>query len=739
MASSSESPTHFGSSRQKFHLIWLSENIARLKRKHPQSFISLQRIANAFDSFTDSELCMNFLFENFREMNVLIVDGTLAEEIVQIIHDTAHLHSIFIFGRGRNREEQWTKERAKIKGVLTDIDQLCQAIEETFQPKPARSEPIVRRATTSKQPKIPDSSDIHEEIIAPIDNPHTDDSSPLFNSLRRTTTAQNEAFPFDDLERTLIAKAEQELRETILGNSDQLHGTSINTNAIDHFQHTLVPIIEKYVTQEKDDSHVLNHLFADLKQVLVDTIVQQQQQSVLAQEVIRQTVLDVLNEQKKSGVTRPGITTTTTMPTEPNVTQRKPVIPIASVEMKISVDLKKTRVDAAFRRERDAVVGNKRLRDAVQQWTSIGSMVDLVTTIGTHGRNNLECAWLLFCWIGTNIRYRLACNNNSAETVFRKREGVCRGFVSLYHECCSLLNIECFEISGYARQAFLRSSEQLNQSPHAWNSIILDGYTYLVDPTWGAGGGDNENRLEDFYFLTSPEEFIYTHYNNGNQLLQPQLTREEFVQLPVVKSAYYRLGLTLLSPKQGFNEINENLFKIVIRAPEQVDLFVQLNVNNTEYPRNLHTLCQRDAKQADLYNCYITPPLNGLYEVSVYAKTHDEQLYQQTITMRLRVSNIVDAFTFPLIYSTFTKHHCILIEPLQRLVHKNAEVLIHMIIPHANVLKIQNGNDHIVPDNEEYRRGVLRKKFLVQGDLQICARWDDNADTIEVLCIFNML
>lgn len=694
--------------------------MTELKRQHPQAFISLQRIANAFDCFTDSDLCMNFLFENFRTINVLIVDGGVAEEIAQIIHDTEHLHSIFIFDRQRTRDERSIRKWPKIKGVWTDIDQLCQAIEETFQPKPDRSESIVRRrSTTTEQPKRIDLPDVHEDIIEPTDN-----SSPLFNSLRPATTTQNDASASDDLERTLISTATQRI---------SLLNTSINANTIDHLQHTLVPIIEKYATREKDDSQVLNHLFADLKQILVDTIVQQQQQPVLSQEVIRQTVLDVLKEQKKSNIIPDAITT------EPNINQRKAITLATPGEIKISADLKKTRVDTAFRRERDAVVNNKRLRDAVQQWTSIRSMVDLVTTISKHGKTNLEYAWLLFCWIGMNIRYRLACNNNSAETVFRTREGVCRGFVSLYHECCSLLNIQCFEISGFARQTFLKSSERLNQSPHAWNSIILDGYTYLVDPTWGAGGGDNEHRLEDFYFLTSPEEFIYTHYTNGNQLLQPELTRDECLQLPVVQSAYYRLGLTLLSPKQGFNEIDKNLFKIVIRAPEQVDLFVALKVDNIEYPRTLHTLCQRDENQADLYNCYITPPMTGLYEVSVYAKTHKEQLYQQTISMRLRVSNMIDAFTFPLTYSAFTEHHCILIEPLRRLVYKNEEVLIHMIIPHANVLKIDNGDDRIVPTNEEYRRGILRRKVRVQGDLKICARWNDNADTIEILCVFNLI
>ena len=727
MASAAVSHTNSDSSRPKFHIIWLSEDVGDLIQKYSQSFTSLQKHAqHSFDTFTESDLCMSFIFDNPDEAIILIVNGALAEEVVQIIDETPQLNSIYIFCHNKFYHERWTKDRTKIKGVFTDIDQMCQTIEQTL--RPTQLDTVHERTTASP---------VDDSVL--IDRPSTDSASPLFNSLRgvtRTTDARSDvAFSIDDLERTLIATAEQKLRKTFLVNTNEQLGTSINPDAVDHLQHTLVPIIEKYVTREKDDSQVLNHLFADLKQVLVDTIVQQQQKPVVSQEIIRQTVLDVINEQNKLVAANPAPSRTTM---ELNSTRRRPITLAATDEVKINADLRRTRVDAAFRRERDAVVGNKRLRDAVQQWSSIGSMVDLVTTISTRGRNNLECAWLLFCWIGTNIRYRLSCNNNSAESVFRTREGVCRGFVSLYHECCSLLNIECSEISGNARQAFLKPGEHLNQSPHAWNSIILDGYTYLVDPTWGAGGGDNENKLEDFYFLTSPEEFIYTHYANGSQLLASELTREQFLRLPVVKSTYYRLGLTLISPKQGFNEINESLFKIVIRTPENVDLFLQLNVNNTEYPRNLHTLCQRDEKEKDLYNCYIAPPLNGLYEVAVYAKTNAQKLYEQTIVMRLRVTNIVDAFTFPTIYSTFTEHRCILIEPLQRLVYKDEEVLLHMIIPHANVLKIDNGDDKIVPCSEEYKRGVLRKKVRVQGDLHICARWNDNADTIEVLCVFNM-
>jgi transglutaminase-like putative cysteine protease len=75
-------------------------------------------------------------------------------------------------------------------------------------------------------------------------------------------------------------------------------------------------------------------------------------------------------------------------------------------------------------------------------------MEELVAKIKAYGKNDLENAWLLFCWIGENIRYVFNCKNNAAESVFRERIGVCRDFASLYHECCLLISIACLEISG---------------------------------------------------------------------------------------------------------------------------------------------------------------------------------------------------------------------------------------------------------------------------------------------------
>ena len=625
--------------------------------------------------------------------------------------------------RSRSRKRAGSSSKDRKEAVPTPK---LEGEKDTFvKTKPSNEDPNESRSPPDKS--------VHPET----DN--TSCNSYLLNSLtateRRKLSTQQDLPPgLDELKHTLIKATEEEIRKSLLNTNDIYEAATLKTGAIDRLQDTLVNLqtIEKQVTTQQNDSDALKKSFDELKQAIVDTVVQQQ--FTVLQDLIKQTVSDALLHHSNS----PAATSTTTATNEA-AHSRKPTTIITNREVKITADLKRTRIDADFRQQRDAVVANKQLRDIVRQWSSMNSIADLVLEIRKHGTNNLECAWLLFCWIGQNIQYNPYCSNNAAETVFRTRQGVCRGFVSLYHECCSLLGIECTEISGYAKQAFLKRDEDLKRSPHAWNSIILDKYTYLIDPTWGANSGSNSKKLEDFYFLTSPEEFIYTHYVNGYQLLEPELSKEEFLSLPVMKATYNRLHLNLISPKQGLNETNQNLFKITIRTPEHVDLFAQLRVGGIEYPRNLHTFCQRDKDQSDVYNCYISPPLNGLYDVDIFAKMNNETMYSDAISMRLRVFDIADAFMFPIIYSDFTERHCILVEPFHRFVRKDQQISIHMIIPNANVIKIRNGDDYMVPCKSEYEKGVLKKEIRVQGDIQICGRWDDKADSISILCIFNVI
>ena len=206
-----------------------------------------------------------------------------------------------------------------------------------------------------------------------------------------------------------------------------------------------------------------------------------------------------------------------------------------------------------------------------------------------------------------------------------------------------------------------------------------------------------------------------------------------------MKSNYYRLNLNLLSPKQAFNQINENLFRISLKTPAYVDLIASLQINHFEYPSHLHTLCQRDPYQTDIINCYFAPPSNGPYEILIYAKTHNEMKYQETISMRLNVNNLYQTITFPLRSHLFFKYQCILIEPFRRLVEVNERIWIFLKIPDAQMIKILNGDQLILPNTDEYQNDFLKKEIFVRGDIRICARWNDKARKFSTICMFHMI
>ncbi|CAF4649572.1 unnamed protein product, partial [Rotaria sp. Silwood2] len=48
--------------------------------------------------------------------------------------------------------------------------------------------------------------------------------------------------------------------------------------------------------------------------------------------------------------------------------------------------------------------------------------------------------------------------------------------------------------------------------------------------------------------------------------------------------------------------------------------------------------------------------------------------------------------------------------------------------------------DYIIPNQDEYKNGLLKKEIHVQGDLHVCAQWNDKTNRqISTICVFNMI
>lgn len=153
--------------------------------------------------------------------------------------------------------------------------------------------------------------------------------------------------------------------------------------------------------------------------------------------------------------------------------------------------------------------------------------------------------------------------------------------VCVYRE----VGIECQEVPGHSKGIGYRQGQTLKnvKSDHLWNAVLLGGQWFLLDACWGAGRVDmahksfvkrseetrvcvHENqqrrlfsrllsppllqRFDDFYFLTDPEEFIYTHFPDEDrwQLLDAPISLEEFEKRVFKTSAFFTMGLRLIDP-----------------------------------------------------------------------------------------------------------------------------------------------------------------------------------------------
>ncbi len=77
----------------------------------------LRSVVNNINIFTQCDEGIDFLTEVIDINTFLIVEDTIGQQIVPLIHDIPQLDAIYIFCGNESPHEQWMKEYTKIKGV----------------------------------------------------------------------------------------------------------------------------------------------------------------------------------------------------------------------------------------------------------------------------------------------------------------------------------------------------------------------------------------------------------------------------------------------------------------------------------------------------------------------------------------------------------------------------------------------------------------------------------------------
>ncbi|XP_077477520.1 kyphoscoliosis peptidase [Stigmatopora argus] len=193
--------------------------------------------------------------------------------------------------------------------------------------------------------------------------------------------------------------------------------------------------------------------------------------------------------------------------------------------------------------------------------SDVAAIVRVIAGVAESQLEKLRAVWV---WLCHNIEYdvcgylgRRSEAPCSPEDVVASGRALCGGYAGLCLEMCRLLGLPCQEVTGHSKGIGYRQGQDLGEvkSDHLWNAVLLDGQWFLMDACWGAGRVDLEGRsfvkrLDDFYFLTEPEEFIESHFPDEErwQLLETPVTLEDFQRRVFKTSAFFQMGLTLIRP-----------------------------------------------------------------------------------------------------------------------------------------------------------------------------------------------
>jgi len=290
------------------------------------------------------------------------------------------------------------------------------------------------------------------------------------------------------------------------------------------------------------------------------------------------------------------------------------------------------------------------------------SVQSLAAWLIEPAQNDLEKVRVIFRWITYSISYDVGTflagvyGDQSPEAVLAGRTALCGGYARLLEKLSLAAGLEVVVIGGWAKGFGYTVGDPIEGAAnHAWNAVRIHDGWYLLDSTWGAGSISEERqfvrKFREFHFLTPPDQLIYSHFpaNPVWQLLEVQITKDEFVALPLVKPAFFEKKLEFASHPGGVIEVEHSVV-VTILTPEDVQLSARLEQEGQLLPREL-TFMQREGKH---YIIEAVFPAPGEYCLIIFAGQRGEPELEFAIQYRVIVSEgLPGPIGFPLVWSGF--------------------------------------------------------------------------------------
>jgi len=127
-------PDHISINMENFQFVWLdaclNKSISSLNARYYRNLII--ELNNAVQFFTDPIKCIDFMKTIKKEKLILIVSGSLADQILKNIHLYKPLTAVFIFCKYQDHYTDLLTKYKKIIGIYHDRDSLLESIRKTI-------------------------------------------------------------------------------------------------------------------------------------------------------------------------------------------------------------------------------------------------------------------------------------------------------------------------------------------------------------------------------------------------------------------------------------------------------------------------------------------------------------------------------------------------------------------------------------------------------------------------------
>ena len=114
---------------QNYALICLNVGIDETDEEFQNTLKQLRNVLNNVTIFTNSDECVDFLTDLEDTMTILVLEDTIGEQIMPLIHDVSQLDHVYGFSSIKSLSSKWINEWPKVKGIYMTSTLLCRAIE----------------------------------------------------------------------------------------------------------------------------------------------------------------------------------------------------------------------------------------------------------------------------------------------------------------------------------------------------------------------------------------------------------------------------------------------------------------------------------------------------------------------------------------------------------------------------------------------------------------------------------